>query len=167
MDWSGKIESLIAQLEIGDSELFNQLANDAWFNQTMDYESRLVLADAIADKIDSVKNVQVKWRLLKLMGWANSELACKVSFNDIENATSAAIQHVHYLYESVTVIARERSDLFPIFSLASDDFQKILRLSFALLNNRPILNGDCLEAGKTYNLEFDDFLEKLRNKSIH
>jgi len=162
MNWVLKTEALISQLLNGDVELFNQLADAVWFNRTLDDDSREALARAIADKFDSIKDVDTKSNLLRLMGWANSELACSVALNNLENGASEAVRHSQYLYESLLVIARERSDVFDRYTLSSIGIEKNLRLSFALLRNKPIIEGDCLEASELSNAEFAGFMKDLR-----
>jgi hypothetical protein len=161
MDWNAKVDELISQLSNDESELFNQLANDAWFNRTLDDESCAALAKALADKFSAVNDPGIKGLLLRLMGWADSHLACEVAMSNLEGTASASLSHAQYLYETILAIARERFDLFSTFGLSSINLPKSLRLAFALLREKPILDGDCLEADERSNAEFSDFLSGL------
>ena len=160
MDWNAEAETIISHLLNGNDKPFNQAVDAVWFNRSLDDDSRLALARALANKFDLIKDIRVKASVLRLMGWADSALAHEFALNELENTASAAVCHAQYLYESVLVIARERTDLFSTYSLNSRKISKNIRLSYALLRGKPIVDGDCLEADEANNLEYSDFLRK-------
>lgn len=161
MDWNLEAETIISQLLNGDDKPFNRAADAAWFNRALDDDSRLSLARALAKNFDLIKDIRVKASVLRLMGWADSVLAHEVALKSLDSAASAAVCHAQYLYESVLVIARERTDLFSTCSLSFREISKNLRLSYALLRDKPIIDGDCLEADEINNVEYSDFLTNL------
>lgn len=167
MDWDLKTETLVSQLLNGNHELFKQLADAAWFSRTLDDQSRSALAKAVAEKFDRVNDVDIKGCLLRLLSWSDSELAYEVALKNLESAARAAVQHSQYLYDSVLVIARERTDLFDGYCLTSGEIKKNLRLSFALLRNKPIIDGDCLEADELSNSDFAEFMKNLRERKTY
>lgn len=161
MDWNEEAEIIISQLLSGNDKPFGEMADAVWFNRTLDDNSRLALADSLAKKIDQIKDLRVKASILRLIGRADSELAYTIALHNLENTASEAVIHAQYLYDSMLVIASERFDIFKSYSLSSREISKNLRLSFALLRDKPIVDGDCLEADEVNNLEYIDFLKAL------
>jgi hypothetical protein len=164
MDWNEEAETIISQLLNGNDEPFNQAVDAVWFKRTLDDDSRLALARALANKFNLIKDLRVKGSVLRLIGWADSALAYEIALNELENTASEAVCHAQYLYDSVLVIARERYDLFKTYSLSSRKISKNLRLSYALLHDKPIVDGDCLEADEVNSLDYNNFLTALSER---
>ena len=102
--------------------------------------------------------VNIKTTAIYILGKIDVEAACRVARNDIENSYQLFRNYAGHLHSMVIAITTFEG---PHISLSSMEHEKNMRLAYALINGKAIIDGDFMPPDKIRDSGHEEFVKKI------